>query len=88
MSDAFKDFDDTILAPSRAPYAVTPNDVTALPIVPKALYVGTGGTIVLCGETASADVTFVNVANGQVLDVRAAYVRATGTTASNIVALA
>ena len=43
--------------------------------------------MVLRGVGGAADVTFKNVANGQVLDVRAQYVRATGTTATDIVGL-
>ena len=56
--------------------------------MPKALYVGTGGDIVLRGVGFTSDVTFRNVASGQILDVRASHVRATGTTAADIVALA
>ncbi|MEZ5656801.1 MAG: hypothetical protein R3E04_13125 [Sphingobium sp.] len=56
--------------------------------IPKALYVGTGGTVILRGVDSAADVTFKNVANGQILDVQAQFVRATGTTATDIVALA
>lgn len=86
--DNFQTLNDTTGAPSRAPFAVTPNDSAELSIIPKALYVGTGGTVILRGVGGAADVTFKNVANGQVLDVRAQYVRATGTTAADIVALA
>lgn len=78
---------DTVNDPARAPFAVVPHDVNALPIVPKALYVGTGGSVVLRGVDGAADVTFKNVASGQVLDVRALYLRATGTTAADIVGL-
>lgn len=86
--DTFARFADTTTSPSRAPFAVSPSDATPLTALPKALYVGTGGTIVLRGADSAADVTFRNVASGQILDVRATYVRATGTTAADIVALA
>lgn len=85
--DAFFSYDN-IAAASRAPYAVTPSDGTELPTIPKALFVGTGGNVTLRGVGATADVVFKNVASGQVLDVRAQFVRATGTTAADIVALA
>lgn len=78
---------DTVNDPARAPFAIVPHDVNALPIVPKALYVGSGGSVVLRGVDGAADVTFKNVASGQVLDVRALYLRATGTTAADIVGL-
>jgi hypothetical protein len=87
-TDRFSHFADTTSSPSRAPFAVSPSDAVMLPALPKALDVGTGGTIVLRGADAAADVTFKNIASGQILDVRALYVRATGTTAADIVALA
>lgn len=87
-ADAFASLTDAINDPARAPFAVTPHDTNALPAVPKALYIGTGGAVTLRGVDGSADVLFKNVASGQVIDVRAAYVRATGTTAADIVALA
>lgn len=87
-NDPFASQADNAYAASRAPFAVVPSDASALTVIPKALYVGTGGTIVLRGVDAAADVTFKNVASGQVIDVRAHYVRATGTTAADIVAMA
>lgn len=86
-TDRFQTYDGPATS-SRAPYAVTPSDSVELSVIPKALYIGTGGTVILRGVGAGADVTFKNVANGQILDVAAQYVRATGTTASDIVALA
>jgi hypothetical protein len=66
---------------------VTPHDSNALADVPKALFVGTGGTLVLRGVNGSSDATWKNVPSGSVLPFRAQYVRATGTTAADIVAL-
>ncbi len=86
--DEFRTLADSPAEPSRNPFAVTPNDSTELAIIPKALFIGTGGSIALRGVGAAADVIFRNVASGQVLDVRAQFVRATGTTAADIVALA
>lgn len=88
LTDKFEAMQDSPSGPSRAPFAVTPSDTVELLAVPKALYIGTGGNVVLRGVGAAVDATFKNVASGQVLDVRAQYVRATGTTASDIVALA
>ena len=88
MSDSFTTHGDSLSAPARAPFAVTPHDTNELATIPKALYIGTGGNVVLRGVGGAADVTFKNVANGQTLDVRAQYVRATGTTAADIVGLA
>ena len=87
-ADFYQNNDDTPLSPSRAPFAITPHDANALPSVPKAIYVGTGGNVTLRGVEGSADVVLKNVANGQVIDVQAKYVRATGTTAADLVGLA
>lgn len=85
MADPLAHLTDSTIAPSRAPFAVTPHDVNELPILPKALYVGTGGDVVVRGVDAAADVTYRNVPAGAYLMVRAAFVRATGTTAAHII---
>jgi hypothetical protein len=87
----FDNFDsalDSLIAPARNAFAITPNDATALPALPKAIYIGYGGSIVLRSVDGTQDVTLVNVANGSILDVRAKFVRATGTTATNMIGLA
>lgn len=88
LTDTFASQGDSAAAPSRAPFAVVPHDTVPLPVVAKALYVGTAGHVALRGVDANADVLFRNVAAGQVLDVRASHVRDAGTTATDIVALA
>jgi hypothetical protein len=87
MTDRFATQLDSPSLPARDAFAVTPHDANAIDPLPKALYVGTGGTLVGRAAGASADVTFVNLQSGQILDVRLQYVRATGTTAANLVAL-
>lgn len=87
MTDAFSGHADGVSAPATRAVAVAPHDVNALADVPKALYVGTGGTIVARGAGGGVDSTFRNVPSGSVLPLRALYVRATGTTAADIVAL-
>ena len=87
MADNFSAHGDSVSAPARRAAAVAPHDVNALAEVPKALFVGTGGDLVARGAGGGADVTFKNLANGALLPFRAEYVRATGTTAQNIVAL-
>lgn len=86
--DPFRDSADDVCASARAPFAVTPHDTAELPVIPKALFVGTGGQVTLRGADGAADVVFRNVGSGQVLDVRARFVRSAGTTASDIVGLA
>lgn len=86
MADAFSGA-DSVVAPATRGVAVAPHDVNALADIPKALFVGVGGDLAARGVADVADVTFRNLANGSVLPFRAKYVRATGTTASAIVAL-
>jgi hypothetical protein len=86
MPDSFSGHIDAPALPARAPFAITPHDTNALVNVPKRLYVGTGGNVTLRGVDAASDVVYKNVGSGVYLNVRAAFVRATGTTASDIVA--
>lgn len=86
MSADFTSYTDSLDAPARHAAAVTPNDSTDLTNHAKALYVGGAGNINLDtvgGET----VVFSGLLAGTILPVRAARVRSTSTTASNIVAL-
>lgn len=79
---------ETAESPARNSYAVTPHDTNPIgEYEPKALYVGTGGTLVmeLVGDTAPS--TFLNVPSGTVLPLRPRVIRATGTTAAGLVAL-
>jgi hypothetical protein len=85
--DQFSNSADSVSAPARRAAAVTPSDSVALAAIPKALYVGSGGSVVARGVDDTADVTFVNVGAGTILPLRARYVRATGTSAGDIVAL-
>ena len=78
---------DTIDFPALRLRAITPNDTTELQFLPKALYVGTAGNLSLIAEEDAVAVTLTNVAAGSIVPVRAKIVRATGTTASGIVAL-
>jgi hypothetical protein len=85
-TDAFQNFADDTSGPSHAPYSVTPSDSTELPIVPKGIYVGSGGDVTLRGIDGTADVTYRNLPDASYIAVRAQFIRATGTTASNLIA--
>ncbi len=78
---------DSLSSPARRAWAVTPHNTNELTALPKALLIGGAGDIVLRASASLADVT-LTVAAGQCLPIRASHVRATGTTATNIVALA
>jgi len=86
VQDDFSRLSDSVISPSRSAFAVTPHDSNALTRLPKAIYVGTGGNITLRCADDGADVVFKNVPSGTVIHARAAYVRATGTTAADLVA--
>lgn len=88
MPDEFSLLTQSPITPSENAFAVIPNDLSALPIVPKYLFVGGGGNVTLRSMEGEADVVFRNVPAGGYLYVRASHVRATGTTASSIVACA
>jgi len=87
MADPFTGVLDSLTAPARRAVAIVPSDTDPLPDVPKALYVGTGGTIAMRGAGGTADQLWKNVQDGSVLPFRAQFVRATGTTASDLLAL-
>lgn len=86
--DHFESTADSPSAPAELCFAVVPSDSGELSVVTKALYVGTGGDVTLRSLRSTADVVFRNVPDGAVLDVRTRAVRASGTTASDIVGLA
>ncbi|MDR6788266.1 hypothetical protein J2Y58_001624 [Sphingomonas sp. BE138] len=86
MPDKFQNSSDSAAAPATAPFAIVPDDANPLPNVPKGIYVGTGGTITLRGVGGTEDVTYRNLPDASYVAVRALFVRATGTTAANLIA--
>lgn len=71
---------------ARNAVAVTPHDTNSITTA-RALYVGVGGDITLRTRDDGVDVLFKAVPSGVILPVVTKYVRATGTTATNILAL-
>lgn len=72
--------------PANDAKAVTPHDTNT--IAPcRSLFIGGAGNITLSTGSDDSDVLFTGVTAGMILPVRASAVRATGTTATNIVAL-
>ena len=78
---------DSVTSPSRDWFNIAPSDSADLSIIPKAIYVGTGGDLVVTSARTNSEVIFRNVPSGAVLDVRPAAVRETGTTAADLVGL-
>lgn len=78
---------DSVTSPSREWFDIAPSDNVDLSFIPKAIYVGTGGDLVVSSARTNSEVIFRNVPSGAVLDIRPAAVRETGTTASDLVGL-
>ena len=53
----------------------------------ESLYVGVGGDVVVTLATSASDFTFKNVASGQMLPIQITHVKATNTTATNMIAM-
>lgn len=87
MSDMFENVNG-LADPARHAFSITPHATNAVQPLPKAVFIGTGGTLVGRPAGSDSDVTFKNLASGQILPVRLQYVRASGTTAADIVGLA
>ena len=87
MRDPLETHADQVWGPATRAVAVVPHDSDALADIPKALYVGTGGTIVMRGRGDEVDRSWRNIPSGTVLPFRASHVRATGTSAADILAL-
>lgn len=85
-TDNFDSFKPGFNAPAGDGFAITPHNTNELTRVPRALYIGVSGTVVLT-TPAGNDLTFVNLPSGSILSVRCTKVKATGTTATNLIGL-
>lgn len=74
--------------PATAAFAISTSDATPLPQIPRALYVGVTGNVAVRPVGSESDVTFIAVPAGTILPVRVSFVRATLTTATDIIGLA
>lgn len=83
--DRYANFAESPDSPASEAFAVVPSDSAELTSVTKAIYVGTAGHVVLRPLRSITDVTYRNVPAGSYLTVRATHVRATGTTAGDLV---
>lgn len=72
-------------SPAQNGAAVTPSDTTI--VACRRLYVGGAGAVAVDFRDGNTGVVFAAVPAGTTLDVAALRVKATGTTATNIVAL-
>ena len=86
--DKFQNSSDSLTSPAQTCFEIVPDDATDVLQVTKAIYVGEGGDVRLQSVDGANDVTFTNVPSGAVLDIRVKAVRATGTSAADIIGLA
>ncbi len=84
-ADNFDTMGDSPELTSRVPFALVPSDSVPLTQVVKGIYVGTGGDVTLRGVGGASDVTYRNLPNASYIGVRASFVRATGTTATDLI---
>lgn len=78
-------FSEGLSSPANDWFDVTPSDGTELAQIPRALFIGAGGDLVLT-DAGGNDSTF-KVLSGQLLPVRPTFVKATGTTATDIIGI-
>ena len=84
--DQFKDFPATLTSPATNAIELVPDDLNPLDMVTRALYVGQTGDISV--EMKSGQIVgFQNVQGGSILAIRTLKVRATGTTATGLIAM-
>ena len=89
MSDDFDGYQKGLESPADSAAAITPDDDTDLEKAPRGIHVGTGGTLVLemkDHNQARHNVTF-HVLGGVTYPFRPSRVLATGTSATNLVAV-
>lgn len=86
-NDPFARSGDSLVAPAKLCFTIVPDDNAGLPIATKAIYIGTGGNLVLRPVGSDTDVTLANVVAGTILPIRVSAVR-TASTAADLVGLA
>jgi hypothetical protein len=84
-TDTFSTYSASLEGPADNIAAVTPSDSTDLATIPRALWIGAEGNVKVTAKGGGTE-TFVSVPVGW-FPVRAVRVFATGTTATNIIAV-
>ncbi|WP_408585894.1 hypothetical protein [Novosphingobium sp.] len=87
MADPFSNMADSVQSPARQMFVITPHATNQVDPLPKAIRADGAGTITLQAADSVSDVT-INVVAGEVVPVRARFVRASGTTVATIHGLA
>lgn len=84
----FENLKSDLTAPIRTAVEITPSDSADLATTPtRAIFVGVGGDVTVDMATTGTAVTFKNVPSGTLLPIQVNRIDATGTDATDIVAL-
>lgn len=86
MADKFSKYRIALKSPADNAVAVTPSDSTDLDNVSRGIWVGGAGDISLITKGGTT-LTFVGAVAGTTIPIRASRIRATGTTATGLVAI-
>jgi hypothetical protein len=86
MQDRFQYHASALEGPATHAFAVTPHDTNDLPETTRAIFVGGTGSVCLV-LVSGAEITLANVASSSIIPVRATRLKATGTTATQIVGM-
>jgi hypothetical protein len=86
IPDDFQGMQTSWAAPYREAFAITKSDSVALTWLPRAIYVGGAGDLVVRFPGSAVDITFKAPPVGTVLEIRPEYVMA-ATTATLLLAL-
>ena len=84
--DKFEDFTSDLVAPAREGAEIAPDDGKDLPALPRAIWIGGGGALSMVMADGGT-VLLVGVPAGSLLPLRPRRIRATGTSATKLVAL-
>ena len=86
MTDEFLNFQTSLVSPATAAETIVPSDTDELAYATRAVYVGSGGDV--AAETVGGDVILLrNTQPGVIYPLRLVRVRATGTTAADLIGL-
>lgn len=87
MNDPFENIRPSLESPPAGALEVTPDDNVDLATASRGFYIGGGGDLTVIMLDGGNQVTLKGINTGQILPLRVSRVMATGTTATNIVAV-
>ncbi len=86
MPDNFSKHTSALNSPASGAITITPSDTISLNETTRAIYIGGAGNLTVIMKSGQ-EVTFSNLLNGNILPIRATQIKATGTTATQLIGL-